>query len=112
MRNFEFQIQVNRILQIFDEMIRRIETLLCIQEFIKDHKLMGIYFPDDDIEDFKRYCSGYTPNMDLNDPDESDNVFRLIQMLLNTDLHSHSEPFKHNVCTISFFYFPFQQSLA
>lgn len=91
MRNFEFQIQVNRVLQIFDEMIKKIETLLCVQEFVKDQELMQKYFNESDMEDLSRYCSRYTADIDLDDGKEAENVSRLIQALLSTDLHKYSE---------------------
>lgn len=98
MRNFEFQIQVNRILcGVFDEMIKKIETLLCIQEVAKDHELMKRYFSEKDIEHFARYCSRNNSEMDLNDAEEAENVSRLIRMLLSTDLHLYSENYKDNV---------------
>lgn len=96
-RNFEFQIQVNRILQIFDEMIKKIETLLCIQEFVKDRKLMEKYFTDDDINGLTKYCSSKTLDMDLNDENENKNISRLIQLLLSSDLHLYAESYKDNV---------------
>ena len=83
--------------QIFDEMIKKINTLLCIQEFIKDRELMQKYFQDEDIEHLKRYCSSYTYESDLNDLVEDINVNRLIQMLLSTNLHLHSDQYKDNV---------------
>lgn len=91
MRNFEFQIQVNRVLQIFDEMIKKIETLLCVQEFVKDQELMQKYFNESDMEDLSRYCSRYSADIDLDDDKEAENVSRLIQALLSTDLHKYSE---------------------
>ena len=96
-RNFEFQIQVNRILQIFDEMIKKIETLLCIQEFAKDRKLMETYFNDSDIEGLMNHCSKKTLDTDSNDKNESINISRLIQMLLSSELHLHVESYKDNV---------------
>lgn len=78
-------------------MIKKIETLLCIQEFIKDRKLMQKYFKDEDIEHLKRYCSSHTFDSDLNDLIEERNVNRLIQMLLCTDLHLFSDQYKDNV---------------
>ncbi|CAG9799302.1 unnamed protein product [Chironomus riparius] len=96
-RNFEFQIQVSRVLQIFDEMIKKIKTLLCIQEFIKDRELMRKYFKDEDIEDLKRYCSSHTYESDLNNLIEERNVNRLIQMLLSTNLHLHTDQYKDNI---------------
>ena len=78
-------------------MIKKINTLLCIQEFIKDRELMQKYFQDEDIEHLKRYCSSYTYESDLNDLVEDINVNRLIQMLLSTNLHLHSDQYKDNV---------------
>lgn len=78
-------------------MIKKIETLLCIQEFIKDRKLMQKYFKDEDIEDLKRYCSSHAYDSDMNDLTEERNINRLIQMLLSTDLHLHSDQYKDNV---------------
>lgn len=97
MRNFEFQIQVNRVLQIFDEMVKKIETLLCVQEFVKDHALMEKYFNESDIEDLSKYCSSYGADMDLDDPEEAENVSKLIRLLLNTDLHKYSEKYSGEV---------------
>lgn len=97
MRNFEFQIQVDRVLQIFDEMVMKIETLLCVQEFVKDRALMEKYFNERDIEDLSKYCSAYSADMDLDDPEEAKNVNRLIQLLLSTDLHKYSEKYSNDV---------------
>lgn len=99
MRNFEFQIQVNRVLQIFDEMVMKIQTLLCVQEFVKDRALMEKYFNERDIEDLSRYCSSYSADMDLDEPKEVENVSRLIRLLLSTDLHKYSENYSHDVRT-------------
>lgn len=96
-RKFEFQIQVNRILQIFDEMIKKIQTLLCIQEFVKDRKLMETYFSDGDIESLVKYCSGPLIDDDLNDESMNENVSRLIQLILNSNLHLHADGYKDNV---------------
>lgn len=96
-RKFEFQIQVNRILQIFDEMIKKIETLLCIQEFVKDRKLMKKYFNDDDINYLVKYCAGTLMDADLRDDEENENISRIIQLLLTSDLHLHVEQYKNNV---------------
>ena len=103
LRNFEFQIQVNRVLQIFDEMIKKIETLLCVQEFVKDQELMQKYFNERDNEDLLRYCSRYSSDIDLDDAKEAENVSRLIQALLSTDLHKNSENYGDNV-RIFFYY--------
>lgn len=100
MRNFEFQIQVNRVLQIFDEMIKKIETLLCIQEFVKDKELMRKYFNEEDLNDLSLYCSFQSAHMDLDDPKVVENVNRLIQALLSTDLHKYSKDYVENVRTI------------
>lgn len=97
MRNFEFQIQVNRVLQIFDEMIKKIETLLCIQEFVKDQALMEKYFNEGDVQDLSRYCATYSSDMNLENEEEAENVSRLIQALLSTDLHKYSENYVDNV---------------
>ncbi|CRL03086.1 CLUMA_CG016753, isoform A [Clunio marinus] len=96
-RKFEFQIQVNRILQIFDEMIEKIETLLCIQEFVKDRKLMEKYFNDSDINNLTKYCSGKDLEVDMNDEKESEKISQLIQSLLNSDLHKHVDSYKNNI---------------
>jgi hypothetical protein len=96
-RKFEFQIQVNRILQIFDEMVKKIETLLCIQEFVKDRTLMEKYFNDDDINYLVKYCSGTLMDADLRDEEENENISRMIQLLLSSDLHLHVEQYKDNV---------------
>lgn len=86
---------MNRILQIFDEMIKKIETLLCIQEFIKDRQLMAKYFSDDDIYDLTKYLSA----KDLSDETESERISQLIQLLLNSELHLHVDNYKDNVKT-------------
>lgn len=102
-RKFEFQIQVNRILQIFDEMIVKIETLLCIQSFIKDRFLMEKYFSVEDIRSLEKYC-----NMRImcdNDELENENVSRLIRLLLNSDLNFHVASHKESVRSFSIFYF-------
>lgn len=102
MRNFEFQIQVNRVLQIFDEMIKKIETLLCVQEFVKDQDLMQKYFNESDMEDLSRYCSRHRADIDLDDAKDAANVSRLIQALLSTDLHKYSENYVDNVRILLF----------
>lgn len=96
-RNFEFQIQVNRILQIFDEMIKKIETLSCIQEFVKDEALMEKFFTSNDIISLKKCCSGSLLYHDSGDDVENDRISRLIQLLLSSDLHRHAESYKENV---------------
>jgi hypothetical protein len=78
-------------------MIKKIETLLCIREFTKDYDLMEKYFCEHDIEQLARYCSGRSADMDLSDPQEAENVSRLIQMVLSTDLHLYSDNYKDNV---------------
>lgn len=92
---------MNRILQIFDEMIKKIETLLCIQEFVKGRKLMEAYFNDDDIKGLMGYCSSESLDMDLNDKTENKNINRLIQLLLTSDLHTHVESYQDNVNPLS-----------
>jgi hypothetical protein len=92
-RKFEFQIQVNRILQIFDEMIKKIETLLCIQEFVKDKDLMEKYFKESDVVYLTKYCSGRFDAIE----DDDENVSRLIQLLLSSDLYLHAEQYCDNV---------------
>lgn len=96
-RKFEFQIQVSRILQIFDEMIKKIETLLCVQEFVKDRKLMEKYFSDDDINYLKKCCTESLMDSDLRDDEENENISRMIQLLLTSDLHLHVDKYKNNV---------------
>lgn len=78
-------------------MIKKIETLLCVQEFVKDQKLMEKYFSGDDIECMRKYCSRKLMDVDLNDSDEKENVSRVIQLLLNSDLHLHVNAYKDNV---------------
>lgn len=95
-RKFEFQIQVSRILQIFDEMVKKIETLLCIQEFVKDRKLMEKYFSDEDINHLTKYCSGADGGF-YDEDNENENVTRLIQLLLTSDLYLHVDQYKDNV---------------
>lgn len=96
-RKFEFQIQVNRVLQIFDEMVMKIETLLCIQEFVKDRKLIEMIFPDEqDFANVMKY-SGKLLDIDLSDDGERENVSLVIQTLLGSDLHLHVDDYKENV---------------
>lgn len=78
-------------------MIIKIETLLCIQEFVKDRKLMATYFTDADITGLMKHCSSKTLDVDLNDENENKNISRLIQLLLSSDLHLHVENYKDNV---------------
>jgi hypothetical protein len=86
-------------------MVMKIETLLCVQEFVKDRALMEKYFNERDIEDLSKYCSAYS-DMDLDDPKEAENVARLIQLLLSTDLHKYSEKYSDDVrCCEIFFKF-------
>jgi hypothetical protein len=77
-------------------MIKKIETLLCIQEFVKDRKLMEKYFCDEDINYLTKYCSGSDADL-YDDGDESENFTRLIQLLLTSDLHLHVDQYKDNV---------------
>ena len=77
-------------------MVKKIETLLCIQEFVKDRNLMEKYFSEEDINYLTKYCSGN--NVDLNDDvGENENITRLIQLLLSSDLRLHVEQHKDNV---------------
>lgn len=100
-RKFEFQIQVNRILQIFDEMIERIETLLCIQEFVKDKTLMEKYFAPDDIKSLTKYCTMKLLDEESRDEAENENISRLIRLLLNSDLYLYVESYSDNVKSLS-----------
>lgn len=85
-------------MQIFDEMIKNIETLLCIQEFVKDRELMEKHFCVNDIEDLCKYCSMKTPELDsLNIDCEEKSFSRLIQLILNSELHLYTENYKDNV---------------
>lgn len=88
-RNLEFQIQVSRILQIFDEMITKIEILLCFQEMSKNEQLMTTYFCKDDLESL---CK-----IDTNSFTIDDNMKRLIQVLFNTNMKIHIDEMKNNV---------------
>lgn len=101
-RKFEFQIQVNRILQIFDEMIEKIETLSCIQEFVKDRKLMEKYFAPEDIDSLKKYCSTKLLDAEFRSDAENENISRLIQLLLSSDLNFHVDSYKDNVNALTF----------
>lgn len=96
-RKFEFQIQVNRILQIFDEMIKKIETLLCMQELVKDKKLMKRYFSDEDTADLTKYCSMKNLEVDFSEGIESENVSRLVQLILNSDINVHTDNYKDKI---------------
>lgn len=111
-RKFEFQIQVNRILQIFDEMIKKIETLLCIQEFVKDRKLMDRYFTESDINFLAKYCSLKNLDFEISDGGGNCNISRLIQLLLSSELHLHVNSYKDNVGYFEFlprnFSYPFK----
>lgn len=78
-------------------MIKKIETLLCIQEFVKDRKLMESYFNESDIKSLKKFCTNKFLEVDLEDEIERENVSRLIQLLLGSDLHLHAENYKENV---------------
>lgn len=87
---------MNRILQIFDEMIEKIETLLCIQIFLKNRSLLEENFTTEDISSLEKYCSmKKIPEEDLDDTKE--NVTRLIRLLLNSNLSLHVESHKENV---------------
>lgn len=76
-------------------MIKKIETLSCIQEFVKDRQLMDQYFSANDINCLTKYCS--VKLLDFENDDESDDISRLIQLLLNSDLHLHVNNYKDNV---------------
>ncbi|KAG5677299.1 hypothetical protein PVAND_007068 [Polypedilum vanderplanki] len=97
LRNFEFQIQVNRILQIFDELVKKIEVILCLPEFIKDHELMKKFFSEEDINQLTLYCKNRNFEINTNDPKEEEKVNRLIQTLLSSELHLYSENYKDNI---------------
>jgi uncharacterized protein (DUF927 family) len=78
-------------------MIKKIETLSCIQEFVKDETLMEQYFSANDIASLKKHCSGNLVYVDSSDEIETDKVSRLIQLLLNSNLHLHVESYKDKV---------------
>jgi hypothetical protein len=78
-------------------MIKKIETLSCIQEFVKDETLMEKYFSANDIDSLKKCCSGSLLLADSNNEIENEKVSRLIQLLLSSDLHLHVESYKDKV---------------
>lgn len=97
-RKFEFQIQVSRILQIFDEMIKRIETLFCIQAIAKDEALMKRHFHDDDIQVLKDLLMVKNEeDLKLNEERENDKISNIIQLILNSSLYLHTDKYKQNV---------------
>jgi hypothetical protein len=90
---------VNRVLQIFDEMIDKIETLLCIQAFMEDQKIMEKYFTRDEITCLQKYCSiRKDDELDLSNSSERENIDRCIELILNSDLYlMNTDAYKENV---------------
>lgn len=58
---------------------------------------MEKYFSDGDIDSLLKYCPGTLLENELKDENTKENVSRLIQLLLNSDLHLHVDDYKDNV---------------
>lgn len=92
-RNLEFQIQTKRILQIFDEMITKLEILLCLQEMLKQDEIMMQQFSADDLDAFRRVATADAESLVI---DES--TKHLIRVLLNSNnMQVHVDHIKDNV---------------
>lgn len=78
-------------------MIKKIETLLCMQELVKDKQLMKKYFSDEDIADLTKYCSMKNLEVDFSEGIESENVARLVQLILNSDINVHTDNYKDKI---------------
>lgn len=81
-------------------MIVKIETLLCIQSFVKDRSLMEKYFSIEDFNSLKTYC-----NMKMTSEDDvagNESVSRLIRQLLNSNLNLHVDFHKESVRSSKF----------
>lgn len=92
-RNLEFQIQTKRILQIFDEMITKLEILLCLQEMLKQDEIMMQQFSADDLDAFRRVATADAESLVIDDSTK-----HLIRVLLNSNnMQVHVDHIKDNV---------------
>lgn len=92
-RNLEFQIQTKRILQIFDEMITKLEILLCLQEMLKQDEIMMQQFSADDLDAFRRVATADAESLVIDDSTK-----QLIRVLLNSNnMQVHVDHIKDNV---------------
>lgn len=62
MQQLQFRIQTNRILQIFDNLIRTTQLIFCIPEMIHDEDLMNEMFDKKDREEVKNFCLSLITN--------------------------------------------------
>lgn len=55
-QQIEFKIQINRILQIFDNLIKCIGLIFCLPEMLKNQDLMTAFFDYHDKEEIMMFC--------------------------------------------------------
>lgn len=80
-------------MQIFDEMIAKIEILLCFHEMLKQDELMLQFFSQIDLESIRRVSSADADSLVIDD-----NTKRLIRVLLNANnMQVHVDHIKDNV---------------
>lgn len=80
-------------------MIKKIETLFCIQAIAKDEKLMRKHFHEDDIKILNDLLMVKNEeDLNLSDERENDKIYNIIQLILNSSLYLHTDKYKQNVC--------------
>lgn len=58
---------------------------------------MEKYFNQKDITTIEKYCSGKSQDEDFGDPIENENVIRVIQLVLSSELYLSVDNYKNNV---------------
>ena len=84
-------------------MIKRIETLFCIQAIAKDENLMKKHFHDNDVRVLTDLLMVKNEeDLKLDEEKENDKISNIIQLILNSSLYLHTDNYKQNVSLLDF----------